>query len=113
MTGEVTLNGRVLPIGGLKQKLLAAQRAGLTEVFVPLRNEPDLDDVPGRGPRGADRPRGRRRPRRGPWRARTGHAAVATMAADSQRPDADPSTCGTRVRILRRRPKVVQLIQRD
>jgi ATP-dependent Lon protease len=46
MTGEVTLNGRVLPIGGVKQKLLAAQRAGLTEVFVPLRNEPDLDDVP-------------------------------------------------------------------
>lgn len=46
MTGEVTLNGRVLPIGGLKQKLLAAQRAGLTEVFVPQRNEPDLDDVP-------------------------------------------------------------------
>ncbi|WP_066902525.1 endopeptidase La [Millisia brevis] len=46
MTGEVTLNGRVLPIGGLKQKLLAAQRAGLTTVFVPKRNEPDLDDVP-------------------------------------------------------------------
>jgi ATP-dependent Lon protease len=46
MTGEVTLNGRVLPIGGLKQKLLAAQRNGLTEVFVPARNEPDLDDVP-------------------------------------------------------------------
>jgi ATP-dependent Lon protease len=46
MTGEVTLNGRVLPIGGVKQKLLAAQRAGLSEVFLPLRNEPDLDDVP-------------------------------------------------------------------
>ncbi|MEP9382608.1 endopeptidase La [Nocardioides sp. KR10-350] len=46
MTGEVSLSGRVLPIGGLKQKLLAAQRAGLTEVFVPQRNEPDLDDVP-------------------------------------------------------------------
>ncbi|MFY0406698.1 endopeptidase La [Solicola sp. PLA-1-18] len=46
MTGEVTLNGRVLPIGGLKQKLLAAQRAGLTQVFAPARNEPDLDDVP-------------------------------------------------------------------
>ena len=46
MTGEVTLNGRVLPIGGLKQKLLAAQRAGLTTVFVPQRNEPDLDEVP-------------------------------------------------------------------
>jgi ATP-dependent Lon protease len=46
MTGEVSLNGRVLPIGGVKQKLLAAQRAGLTEVFLPQRNEPDLDDVP-------------------------------------------------------------------
>ena len=46
MTGEVTLSGRVLPIGGVKQKLLAAQRAGLSTVFVPIRNEPDLDDVP-------------------------------------------------------------------
>ncbi|KQT91143.1 Lon protease [Marmoricola sp. Leaf446] len=46
MTGEVTLNGRVLPIGGVKQKLLAAQRAGATTVFIPARNEPDLDDVP-------------------------------------------------------------------
>ncbi|MCV7019574.1 endopeptidase La [Mycolicibacterium aichiense] len=46
MTGEVTLNGRVLPIGGVKQKLLAAQRAGLSTVFIPQRNEADLDDVP-------------------------------------------------------------------
>ncbi|MGK5683761.1 endopeptidase La [Actinoplanes sp. URMC 104] len=46
MTGEVSLTGRVLPIGGVKQKLLAAQRAGLTEVYVPQRNEPDLDEVP-------------------------------------------------------------------
>ena len=46
MTGEVTLNGRVLPIGGVKQKLLAAQRAGVKTVFIPKRNEPDLDDVP-------------------------------------------------------------------
>jgi ATP-dependent Lon protease len=46
MTGEVTLSGRVLPIGGVKQKLLAAHRAGLTEVIIPARNEPDLDDVP-------------------------------------------------------------------
>jgi ATP-dependent Lon protease len=46
MTGELSLTGRVLPIGGVKQKLLAAQRAGLTEVFLPQRNEPDLDDVP-------------------------------------------------------------------
>ncbi|MBF6135764.1 endopeptidase La [Nocardia otitidiscaviarum] len=46
MTGEVTLNGRVLPIGGVKQKLMAAQRAGLKTVFIPARNEPDLDEVP-------------------------------------------------------------------
>src|SRR6266852_1860649 len=46
MTGEVTLQGRVLPIGGLKQKVLAAHAAGLSEVIVPERNQPDLDDVP-------------------------------------------------------------------
>ncbi|WP_020106895.1 endopeptidase La [Nocardia sp. 348MFTsu5.1] len=46
MTGEVTLNGRVLPIGGVKQKLLAAARSGMKTVFIPQRNEPDLDDVP-------------------------------------------------------------------
>jgi ATP-dependent Lon protease len=46
MTGEVTLQGRVLPIGGLKQKVLAAFAAGLTEVIAPERNEPDLNDVP-------------------------------------------------------------------
>ncbi|WNO72355.1 endopeptidase La [Streptomyces sp. AM8-1-1] len=46
MTGEVSLTGRVLPIGGLKQKLLAAHRAGTTTVVIPKRNEADLDDVP-------------------------------------------------------------------
>ena len=46
MTGEVTLRGQVLPIGGLKEKMLAAQRAGIRTVILPTRNEVDLEDVP-------------------------------------------------------------------
>jgi ATP-dependent Lon protease len=46
MTGEVTLQGLVLPIGGVKQKVLAAYAAGLTEIILPERNAPDLDEVP-------------------------------------------------------------------
>jgi ATP-dependent Lon protease len=46
MTGEITLRGSVLPVGGIKEKLLAAHRAGIKEVLLPARNEPDLDDVP-------------------------------------------------------------------
>ena len=46
MTGEVTLRGRVLPVGGIKMKVLAAHRAGLTTVVLPKRNEKDLDDLP-------------------------------------------------------------------
>ena len=46
MTGEVTLRGRVLPVGGVKMKILAAHRAGLTTVILPQRNEKDLDDLP-------------------------------------------------------------------
>ena len=69
MTGEMTLTGQVLPIGGLKEKALAAQRAGVKRVLAPRRNEPDLEDMPenlreghgvrlgGRGGRGVRRPR--------------------------------------------------------
>ncbi len=46
MTGEVTLRGRVLPIGGLKEKSLSAHRAGLTTIIIPKQNERDLDDIP-------------------------------------------------------------------
>ena len=46
MTGEISLRGRVLPVGGIKEKVLAARRAGINRVILPLRNEKDLLDVP-------------------------------------------------------------------
>jgi ATP-dependent Lon protease len=46
MTGEITLSGRVLPIGGLKEKILGADRAGITHIVIPRDNEPDLADLP-------------------------------------------------------------------
>ena len=47
MTGEITLRGRVMPIGGLKEKILGAVRAGITKIVIPKENEPDLEDLPG------------------------------------------------------------------
>jgi ATP-dependent Lon protease len=46
MTGEITISGRVLPIGGLKEKILGAVRAGITQIVIPKENEPDLEDLP-------------------------------------------------------------------
>ena len=46
MTGEITLRGKVLPVGGIKEKLLAAYRAGITTIVLPKENEKDLDDLP-------------------------------------------------------------------
>ena len=84
MTGEVTLQGRVLPIGGLKQKVLAAHAAGLTDVILPERNRADLDDVPAGRPREHELPP-RHDDRRGAGdRARAGRRPPAERRLSDQ-----------------------------
>ncbi len=89
MTGEITLTGQVLPIGGLKEKALAAQRAEISRVIVPRRNEPDVDDLP---PNLREKMRVRaRRPRR---RGARGGARAARRCAHRQRSLAGPRAGG-------------------
>ena len=80
MTGEVTLQGRVLPIGGLKQKVLAAHAAGLTDVILPERNRADLDDVPEEVRDAMDLPPGHDRRRGAGAGARAGSGGGGRLA---------------------------------
>ncbi len=82
MTGEITLSGRVLPIGGLKEKILGAVRAGIRTIVLPKDNEPDLEDLPKEVARRSRGPR-RRRPRRGARR----HAPRRELPGRPLRPE--------------------------
>ena len=84
MTGEITLRGKVLPVGGIKEKVLAAQRAGIHTVILPRRNEKDLEDIP-EAARSRDAVRVRRHDRRGA-RSRARASAAPDATADDELP---------------------------
>ncbi len=86
MTGEVTLQGRVLPIGGLKQKVLAAHAAGLTDVVIPERNRADIDDVPEEVRKALDLPSGDEHERGARAGPRAGSASPCGVSAASRCP---------------------------
>ena len=83
MTGEISLRGLVLPIGGVKEKVLAATRAGITNVLLPARNQKDLEDVP----------EAARQAVRFTWMERVDDAiAAALLPAGEQEPAARPES---------------------
>jgi ATP-dependent Lon protease len=84
MTGEISLRGLVLPIGGVKEKVLAAARAGITTVLLPARNQKDLEDVP----------EAARQQVRFVWLERVDDAVAASLNPAGAREDAEASVRG-------------------
>ena len=86
MTGEITLSGRVLPIGGLKEKVLGAVRAGITHIVIPRDNEADLEDLPAEvREKLTVHAGGHARPRRSRSRCATPRCATAACCSPSAR----------------------------
>jgi ATP-dependent Lon protease len=81
MTGEISQRGLVLPIGGVKEKVLAASRAGITTVLLPARNQQDLEDVP----------EAARKAVRFVWLEKVDDAVAAALTPSVARDDAEPS----------------------